>query len=85
MQHSPRLIKIKIKIKIPGFECQATGTYANRAKQVTKKDNAAACLCFLNNLAFGRQPTGLFPYFPGLQAEIAHTGFSGLVRLFKKM
>jgi hypothetical protein len=27
----------------------------------------------------------LFPYFPWLFAEVAHTGFSGLVRLFKKI
>jgi hypothetical protein len=27
---------------------------AKRAKQATKKDNAAACLCFLNSLAFFR-------------------------------
>jgi hypothetical protein len=44
----------KIKIKILGSECQASGTYAKRAKQATKKDNAAACLCFLNYLAFLR-------------------------------
>jgi hypothetical protein len=42
------------KIKILGSECQAGGTYAKRAKQATKKDNAAACLCFLNCLAFLR-------------------------------
>jgi hypothetical protein len=35
-------------------ECQASGIYAKRAKQETKKDNAAACLCFLNYLAFLR-------------------------------
>jgi hypothetical protein len=39
---------IKIKIKILGFECQTSGTYAKRAKQATRKDN---CLCFLNYLA----------------------------------
>jgi hypothetical protein len=57
-------IEIKIKIKILGSECRTSGTYAKRAKQATKKDNR---LCFLNYLAFfSRQPTGLFPYFPGL-------------------
>jgi hypothetical protein len=35
-------------------ECQTSGTCAKRAKQATKKDNAAACLCFLNYLAFLR-------------------------------
>jgi hypothetical protein len=45
---------IEIKIEILGFECQASGTYTKRAKQATKIDNAAACLCFLNYLAFLR-------------------------------
>jgi hypothetical protein len=45
------LIKIKIKIKILGSECQTSGTYAKRAKQATKKDNR---LYFLNYLAFLR-------------------------------
>jgi hypothetical protein len=40
------------KIKILGFECHTTGTFVKRAKQATKKDNAAACLYFLNYLAF---------------------------------
>jgi hypothetical protein len=43
-----------IKIKILGSECQTSGTYAKKAKQATKKDNAAACLCFLIYLAFLR-------------------------------
>jgi hypothetical protein len=43
-----------IKIKIRGSECQTSGTCAKRAEQATKKDNAAACLCFLNYLAFLR-------------------------------
>jgi hypothetical protein len=30
------------------------GTYAKRAKQATKKVNAAACLCFLKYLVFLR-------------------------------
>jgi hypothetical protein len=42
---------ITIKIKILGYECQTSGTYAKRAKQATKIDN---CLCFLNYLAFLR-------------------------------
>jgi hypothetical protein len=44
----------KFKFKILGSECQTSGTYAKRAEQATKKDNAAACLCFLKNLAFLR-------------------------------
>jgi hypothetical protein len=44
----------RIKFKILGSECQTSGTYAKRAKQDTKIDNAAACLCFLNYLAFLR-------------------------------
>jgi hypothetical protein len=47
-------MKRMIKIKILGSECQTSGTYAKRAKQATKKDNTAACLCFLNYLAFLR-------------------------------
>jgi hypothetical protein len=42
------------EIKILGFECQTSGTCAKRAKQAIRKDNAAACLCFLNYLAFLR-------------------------------
>jgi predicted transcriptional regulator len=45
---------IPSNIKIQGSECQTSGTYAKRAKQATKKDNAAACLCFLNYLSFLR-------------------------------
>jgi hypothetical protein len=85
---SPNKVEIflEIKIKILGSECQTSGTYAKRAKQAAKKDLAAACLYFLNYQAFlRRQPTGLFPYFPWLYAEVAHTGFSGLIRLFKEM
>jgi hypothetical protein len=44
----------KFKFKILGSECQTSGTYSKRAKQATKNDNAAACLCFLNYLAFLR-------------------------------
>jgi hypothetical protein len=39
------------QVKLLGSECQTSGTYAKTAKQATKKDNAAACLCFLNYLA----------------------------------
>jgi hypothetical protein len=38
-------------IKILGSERQTSGTYAKTAKLATKKDNAAACLCFLSYLA----------------------------------
>jgi hypothetical protein len=43
---------IMIKIKIVGSKCQTNGTRAKRAKKATKKDNAAAWLCFLSYLAF---------------------------------
>jgi hypothetical protein len=37
------------------YECQTSGVHAKRANQETnKKDNAAACLRFLNYLAFLR-------------------------------
>jgi hypothetical protein len=42
------------KIKLPGSECQTSGTSTKRAKQATKKDNTAACSCLLNYLAFLR-------------------------------
>jgi hypothetical protein len=48
------MVDFKIKIKILVSECQTSGTYAKRAKQATKKDTAAACLCFLIYLAFLR-------------------------------
>jgi hypothetical protein len=39
-----------------------------RPSRQQKKDDVAACLRFLNYLwpSFGRQPIGLFPYFPEL-------------------
>jgi hypothetical protein len=49
-----RLLAIKIKIKILGSECDASGKFSKRAKQATKIDNAAACLCFLIYLEFLR-------------------------------
>jgi hypothetical protein len=54
-----RKIKVEFKegnqAKLLGYECQSSGTYAKRAKHATKiKINAAACLCFLNYLAFLR-------------------------------
>jgi hypothetical protein len=42
------------QVKLLSSEYQTSGTCAKRAKQATKKDNAAACLCFLNYLAFLR-------------------------------
>jgi hypothetical protein len=43
------------------------GAYAKRAKQATKKDNATACSCFLNYLAFLRpaadRAVSLLPWF----------------------
>jgi hypothetical protein len=44
-------ILTEIKITILGSECQTSGTCSKRAKQETKIDNAAACLCCLNYLA----------------------------------
>jgi hypothetical protein len=72
-----------IKIKILGSECQTSGTYAKRAKQATKKDIS---LCLLNNLAF-LQPAAdrAVSKLPLVVSPVAHTGFSGLVRLVKKM
>jgi hypothetical protein len=49
------------------------------------KRQCRGLLVFSEHPFFGRQPIGLFPHFPGLQAEVAHTGFSGLIQLFKKM
>jgi hypothetical protein len=45
---------IMVQFKLLVAECQTSGIYAKRAKQATKKDNAAACSCFLNYLAFLR-------------------------------
>jgi hypothetical protein len=42
------------QVKLQGFECRTGGTYAKKAKQATNKDNAAACLSFLNYLVFLR-------------------------------
>jgi hypothetical protein len=54
--------------------------------QATKKDNAASGLCFLNYLAFLRPAADrAVSMLPWVEAEVAHTGFSGLVRLFKKI
>jgi hypothetical protein len=49
-------------------------------KQQKKTTPRLACVLFTTKPSFSRQPIGLFPYFPGLEAEVAHTGFSGLVR-----
>jgi hypothetical protein len=42
------------QVKLLASECQTNDAYAKRVKQATKKDNAAACLCFLIYLAFFR-------------------------------
>jgi hypothetical protein len=56
-----------------------------RASAGNNKDNAAACLCFVNNLAFLRPAADeLIQFFLGLQSEVAHKGLSGLVRLLEK-
>jgi hypothetical protein len=50
-----------------------------------KKDNAAVCLYYLNSLAFLRTAADrVVSILPWVEAEVAHTGFTGLVRLFKK-
>jgi hypothetical protein len=53
-RHGLSIEEVKIQIKILGSECQASGTYAQRAKQAAKNDNAAACFYILNYLAFLR-------------------------------
>jgi hypothetical protein len=50
-----RRLVSQVNIQCPG--CQASCTYAKRDKQAAKIDNAAACSCFLNYLAFLRQAT----------------------------
>jgi hypothetical protein len=45
---------LRSQVKLLVSECQTRGRYSKRAKRVTKKDNAATFLCFLNNLAFLR-------------------------------
>jgi hypothetical protein len=49
-----------------------------------KKDIAEACLFYmlLPVLPSERQPMELILYFPGSQAEAAHTDFCGLIRQF---
>jgi hypothetical protein len=75
-------IKIS-RVKIPGSECQTSGTNAKRAKQAIKKDN---CLCFLYYLAFLRpaadRAVSILPWVvsPGRSYE-----FLWAVRLFKKI
>jgi hypothetical protein len=49
--HQQRVFQVKLVVS----EYQTSGVYAKRAKQATKKDNAAACLCFLNYLTFPRR------------------------------
>jgi hypothetical protein len=51
-----------------------------------KNVNAAACYMFSELPVLpGRKPIGQIPYFSGLLAEVAHTGFSGLSPLFDCM
>jgi hypothetical protein len=42
------------QVKLLVSECQASGIHPKRAKLAKQKDNTAACLCFLNYLAFLR-------------------------------
>jgi hypothetical protein len=46
-------LRCSIEIKILVSECETSGTCAKRIKQA-RTDNAVACLCFLNYLAFLR-------------------------------
>jgi hypothetical protein len=41
-----------MEVKILGSEFRTSGVSAKRAKQATRKDNAAASSCLLNYLAF---------------------------------
>jgi hypothetical protein len=51
---------------------------------IKKEYNAAAFLCYVNYLEFLRPAADrAVSIFPGLIAEVAHTGFSGLIRLLK--
>jgi hypothetical protein len=71
------------KFKILGSEYQTSGTYAKRAKQATKKDNAAACLCFLNYLAFLRPAADrAISILPWVVSPGRSYGFLWAVRLF---
>jgi hypothetical protein len=79
--YTPRIQEFKIL----GSECQASGTCAKRAEQATKKDNAAACLCFLNYLAFLRPAADwAVSILPWVVSPGRSYGFSWAVRLFKK-
>jgi hypothetical protein len=40
-----------VQVKLLVFECQTSGTYANRAKHATKKRKLLCLLFFLNKLA----------------------------------
>jgi hypothetical protein len=75
----------KIKIKILDSECQTSGTYAKRAKQEIKKDNAAACLCFLNYLAILRPAADwAVSILPWVVSPGRSYGFLWAVRVIKK-
>jgi hypothetical protein len=74
------------EFKILGSECQTSGTCAKRAKQATKKDNAAACLNFLNYLAFLRPAADrAVSILPWVVSPCRSYGFLWAVRLFKNM
>jgi hypothetical protein len=74
------------EFKVLGSECQTSGACAKRAKQATKKDNAAACLCFLNYLAFLRPAADrAVSILPWVASPGRSYGFLWVVQLFKKM
>jgi hypothetical protein len=77
--------KKTFKFRILGSECQTSGTCAKRAKQATNNDNAAACLCFLNYLAFLRPAADrAVSILPWVLSPGRSYGFLWAVRLFKK-
>jgi hypothetical protein len=78
------LLCIHFKIKVLGSECQTSGTNAMRAKQATKKDNAAACWCFLNYLAFFRPAADrAVPILPWLVSRGRSYGFLWAASIFQ--
>jgi hypothetical protein len=73
------------QVKLLGSECQKSGTYAKRAKQATTKKQRRGLLVFteLPSLPSASSRSDCFHTSLGYEAEVAHTGFPGLIRLFK--
>jgi hypothetical protein len=74
------------QVKLLISECQTSGMYAKRPKQATTKRQYRGLLVFslLPGLNSAGSRSVCFHTSLGLQVEVAHTGFSGLIRLFKK-